>query len=188
MTSPTIDNKIYLHDVDHFQSVYRDFFAPLCLFASKFIPENEKDLVNSLFVKLWQREMAFESYEHCRNYLYKAVHHACLDELSLQKNSKLREDGYARSMPFEDAAVDDVIIENEYWAMIFRGLEKLPAAYSNVLTMSYVEGLKNQEIAQELNLSMQTVKNQKSKGLKLLRSLLLKHASIPTILYWLFSL
>ncbi|MCL7986406.1 sigma-70 family RNA polymerase sigma factor [Sphingobacterium sp. lm-10] len=184
MTNPTIDNKIYLQDVDHFKSVYRDFFAPLCLFASKFVPENEKDLVNSLFIKLWQRELSFDSHEHCRNYLYKSAYHACMDELNLQKNSKLREDGYARSMPMQDDTVEDLIVENEYWAVIFRELSNLPTPYNNVLKMSYVEGLKNQEIAQELNLSMQTVKNQKSKGLKLLRSILLKHVSLPSLILW----
>ncbi|MFD2743955.1 MULTISPECIES: sigma-70 family RNA polymerase sigma factor [Sphingobacterium] len=185
MTNPTVDNKIYLHDMAHFQSMYRDFFAPLCLFASKFVTDNEKDLVNSLFAKLWQRKIVFDSYEHCRNYLYKAVQHACLDELNLRKNSKIREEKYVKSFPLQDEAVDQLIIENEYWATIFRELTKLPTPYNNVLSMSYVEGLKNHEIAEELNLSMQTVKNQKSKGLKLLRSLLLKHASLPTLLAWL---
>ena len=165
-----------------FEFIYRQYFAPLCLFAREFVPDQEEDIVNSIFVKLWNNAVSFSDNAHCRNYLYRSVRNACLDSISRQKKKISHEDHFFQNMEDWEDPVDRLIIENEYWAAIYREVHNLPAVYADIIKLSYLDGLKNQEISDKLNLSIQTVKNHKSKGLKLLRTFIAKRAIRPLLL------
>lgn len=153
--------------------MYVNFFAPLCLYAKKFVANQEEDIVNSVFVKLWKSQVVFETEEHCSNYLYKSVKNKCIDYLEAHKSAKSRDALYWDNMSDESNA-EEHIIEAEYWASIYREVLKLPSVSSVIIRMSYFEGLSNKEIADQLELSIQTVKNRKSSGLKLLRTMLVR--------------
>ncbi|MNR35643.1 RNA polymerase sigma factor [compost metagenome] len=75
------------------------------------------------------------------------------------------------------------MIRTEVWAEIYREINKLPVQCSKVISLSFVEGLKNDEIAQELDISIQTVKNQKSMGVKLLKQKLSKSGFLLLCMY-----
>ncbi|MNH26923.1 RNA polymerase sigma factor [compost metagenome] len=55
---------------------------------------------------------------------------------------------------------------------IMKVIDKLPGHAGKIIKMSYFDSLKNDEIAAHLGISVQTVKNLKSKGLDTLRHLL----------------
>lgn len=179
MTKNSADNAIHMGDTQDFNRVYRDYFAPLCFFAKKMLTDHEQDVVNMLFVRLWNNAVTFTTENHCRNYLYKAIHNACMDEINARQHSKTRENLFAETQGDEETSVEEMVIETEYWAEIYRELAKLPTTYSSVMELSYVEGLKNHEIAEKMNLSVQTIKNQKAKAVKMLRISLLKRIMMP---------
>lgn len=179
MTKNSADRGIHMGDTQDFNRVYRDYFAPLCFFAKKTLADHEQDVVNMLFIRLWNNGVTFITENHCRNYLYKAVHNACMDELDARQHSKTRENLFAEAQLGEETSIEEMVIETEYWAEIYRELVKLPKTYSSIMELSYIEGLKNHEIAEKMNLSVQTVKNQKTKAVKMLRISLLKRILMP---------
>lgn len=162
-----------VYSVSDFKVMYVNFFAPLCLYAKNFVADQEEDIVNSVFVKIWNKQIVFETEEHCSNYLYKSVRNMCFDYLESHKSAKHRDAVYLNDIAI-DSNVEENIIETEYWASIYREVLKLPALSSVIIRMSYFEGLSNKEIADQLELSIQTVKNRKSSGLKLLRTMLVR--------------
>lgn len=163
-------NPIRMNDSETFDQMYRVYFAPLCLYSSKYIDRKDaEDVVNNLFLKLWDRAATFESYQHAQSVLYLAVRNACLDfmKVSGRRNNRHEEvralsDQLTKNFELE-------MIENEFWAEVYREIQNLPTQCSNIMRMSYIEGLSNDEVASTLNISAQTVRNQKVKGLKVLR-------------------
>jgi RNA polymerase sigma-70 factor (ECF subfamily) len=60
-------------------------------------------------------------------------------------------------------------IKSEVLQYVYAEIEKLPEKCREVFKLSYLEGMKLSEVAQHLNISEQTVANQKTKALKMLR-------------------
>lgn len=61
------------------------------------------------------------------------------------------------------------IIQSEVLAEVYQALATLPESCQRISRMSYLEGLKNEEIAVKLGITVNTVKTQKQRGLQLLR-------------------
>ena len=63
-----------LGDTQIFDDVFRAYYAPLCHFASNFLKSDDdaKDLIEDLFLKLWQRKQSFENTQHAQSYLYRS--------------------------------------------------------------------------------------------------------------------
>jgi RNA polymerase sigma-70 factor (ECF subfamily) len=61
------------------------------------------------------------------------------------------------------------MIRMEVFNELYREINQLPEQCGKIVRMGYIEGMKNEEIARELGLSIQTVKNQKTRGVMLLK-------------------
>jgi RNA polymerase sigma-70 factor (family 1) len=161
-------------DPPTFDGLFRAYFAPLRHFTADFLESDDdaKDVVEDLFVKLWQRKQCFENTQHAQAYLYRCARNACLNYLK---------HGRRVSLKYEILIADTGEIEEDYltqmiraevWGEIYRAIENLPSQCSKVITMSYIDGNSNAEIADMLNLSLQTVKNHKVRGLHILKDIL----------------
>lgn len=73
------------------------------------------------------------------------------------------------SSPVDDVQVINLMIRSEVLGEIYRALSTLPPQCQRISKMSFLDGMKNLEIAQELNISVNTVKTQKQRALQLLR-------------------
>jgi RNA polymerase sigma-70 factor (ECF subfamily) len=78
---------------------------------------------------------------------------------------------------------DEKIIQTELTATLLNLLEDLPQGCSRILKMCYIDGLKNSEIAEQLNISIHTVKSQKNRGLALLKEKVSVHFLLSLLLF-----
>lgn len=161
-----------------FDHVFRTYYAALCSFAQRYLlrKADAEDVVGNLFVNLWNREQQFEHDVHARASLYRAVYNACLNHIRSSKRSNGREELYSAEQGINDESFMNEMLQAELIRMIYKEFDSLPPHYSTVMKLSYQDGFKNEEIANMLNLSVQTVKNYKSAALKLLRDKLPKDA------------
>lgn len=158
-------------DKEVFAHIFREYYSALCAFAEKIIgsPDDVEDLVEEVFEKLWNRKPHFENIRHLKDFLYKVTRNACLDFI---KNSIHRKERQARFLQTEndvESASDLCLIRAEVYREIYREIMALPEQCGKIIRMGYIEGKRNEEIARELDLSVQTVKNQKSRGILLLK-------------------
>ncbi|WEK18416.1 MAG: RNA polymerase sigma-70 factor [Candidatus Pedobacter colombiensis] len=168
---------------DAFEEMYRSYFAPLCFFAQKYIDqEDAEDVINNLFLKLWRQKELFESIQHAQSSLYVATRNSCLDFLKIAKRAEDRHTFIANGLSSDKNFIEEMI-RTEVWAEIYREINKLPVQCSKVISLSFLEGLKNDEIAKALDISIQTVKNQKSMGVKLLKQKLSKSGFLLLCMY-----
>jgi RNA polymerase sigma-70 factor (ECF subfamily) len=155
-----------------FEALFKAHYAPLLAFARKFVADAEtaEEIVQDLFFALWEKRDALMPTVSLRSYLFAAVRNACLNHL---KHLKVRaqHQAHALALPTNfatDPAEDLQAAELE--ARISLAIAELPDRCGEIFLLSRVEGLKYQEIADQLKLSPRTVEVQIGKALKLLRT------------------
>jgi len=163
-------SSINLGDKTIFEEVYRLYYPPLCFFAAKYVGRDEgEDIVESVFLRLWKQKKEFSSTSHTQAFLYQSVKNSCLDFIKIQGRKDRRYEIIAeRLTSIENDYLHDMI-RAEVVAEVYRAINNLPLQCSKIVYMGYVEGLNNEEIAKELSLSVQTVKNHKVRALKILK-------------------
>lgn len=163
-----------LPEVLDFKQLYLDFYAALCYFAFKIVGDQEeaKDLVEDVFLKVLHHKPMASKDENIRAYLYTAVKNSCLNHLKVSARVKERQWHYNANLISEEEGYDHELIQAEVLRAVIAVIDKLPGHTGKIIKMSYFESLKNEEIAVLLGISIQTVKNLKSKGLNSLRHLL----------------
>ena len=151
-----------------FESLFRYNFRPLCLYALHYMGDVEasEDIVQECFMKLWEKLEQGTEVENRRAYLYMTVRNRCLDTLrkkGLQTESLNPNDTYGI---IDD---DDAAERSQTEARLWTAIDSLPEKCREVFILSKRDGLKYEEIAEELGLSVNTVRNQISKALKILK-------------------
>ncbi len=173
MTGP-IDMARYLayfqqKDERGFDFFFRLWYKPLCIFADRYTCQLDiaQDIVTDVFIRLWQRHAEFSHENALRSYLYQSVKNACLDYLKKTKKEEIQ-------IIEETRTVLDNIIRAEVLSEISLTIGHLPGQCQIVFLKLYAEGKTTREVADELQLSISTVKTQKARALKFIRGKLLK--------------
>ncbi|MBK9074457.1 MAG: RNA polymerase sigma-70 factor [Flavobacteriales bacterium] len=153
---------------DHgaFELVFREHYRPLCAFARQYVRDgaSAEELVQDLFYRLWQDRERTSITTSLKSYLFTAVRNRCLNAVKQQ--------GRLRAITeHDDHAVEtaDPLEGMERGARIQAAIEALPEERRKIFLLSRHDGLKYQEIADRLGLSVKTVENQIGRALKTLR-------------------
>ena len=142
---------------------------PLCMFALHYLQDADlvEDVVQECFTVLWEKLEQGADVANRRAYLYMSVRNRCLDHLrrkGLPTESLKPYDTYG--IIDDDDAEERSVMEAKLWTAI----DSLPEKCRQVFLMSKRDGLKYEEIAEELGLSDNTVRNQISKALNVLKN------------------
>lgn len=158
-----------------FEEVYELFSGPIYLFSRRILNNNTEaqDVTAETFMKLWNLRMNFETLQNVKAFLYITVRNACFNILRKRKDTlRHQEDFNYLLSQNENGPSQHDEIKAEVLQTILREINNLPKQCRKVVEFSFIRGLKNAEIADELGLSLQTVKNQKNRGLRMLKLLL----------------
>ena len=171
-------------------SLLKLFYGPLCLFAERMVMDRPaaEDIVGETFIKLWNKRANFETIQNVKAFLYISTRNACLNWLKQAQRDSLSKKQLAYLTSEREEFILNEIIRAEVLQEIMQEIERLPEQCGKVLKLSYLEGLKNQEVADLLQISVHTVKNQKARAIQLLK-IRLRDRDLMTLffLYTLFS-
>ncbi len=157
-------------DKSAFEAVFKQYYRTLCEYAFTIVKDSDdaRDTVQSVFLKIWERRQELIITLTLKAYLYRAVHNTCLNRI---KHESIKTK-YVR-MSIGDGRVEGrqpEVFMNETEKKINAAIENLPEQCRNIFKMSRFEELSHAEIAQKLGISVQTVANQVTKALKVLRA------------------
>ncbi len=162
--------------------IFNQYYQPLVQYGNTFMKDLDEaeDVVQQVFVSVWEKRESTEIHTSLRALLYRAVHNACLNRI---KQQKVRRD-YAQSevQNHHDHAVSDPLQEKELQQKIEEAVSLLPEQCAKIFRMSRFEQLKYQEIADKLGLSIKTIENQMGKALKLMRENLREY--LPVLIFF----
>jgi RNA polymerase sigma-70 factor (family 1) len=152
-------------------ALFKEFYDRLVYFSFQLIKNKDQaqDIAQDSFIKYWyQRETIMNNKIAIKNFLYATVRNASLNAIRHTKIVENYIQLHSANEP-EDQPVIDAIITAEVMAGVHSAIRSLPESYRLISTMGYIDGKKNHEIADELAMSVNTVKKQKYKALQLLR-------------------
>ncbi|WP_106832259.1 RNA polymerase sigma-70 factor [Parabacteroides pacaensis] len=171
---------------DAFSLLFTTYYTDLVLFGGNFVQNKTiaEDIVQNVFLKLWNDRSNLEIETSFKSYLLKAVRNSCLDELRHQEIVRDYHCHAAHSAILDDYDTENYILYSDLYTRLEEALKKLPPKIREAFEMNRFEGLKYQEIAQRLEVSQRTVEVRIGKALELLR-IYLKEFFI-LVLYFLF--
>jgi len=181
MNFDQLDNDIWMHkfktgDESVLKDVFELYGGSLFFFAKNMIDNKEEaeDIVAESFIKLWRQRATFVEQRNIKSYLYVITRNACLNYL---KHIKRKTSSHKELMYLENEGHDEVmnrIIHAELMKIIQDEIEKLPDLARKIFKLTFIEGLKPDEIAAQLSMPAQNVRNNKNRALELLRLSLVK--------------
>lgn len=151
------------------QDFYTENFSHYLVFACNYIPDEElcKDIVQDAFIHYWKQQDHFSDELSVKAFLYKTIRHNCLNQI---RHYNIR-NKYFNSLPpdweSEDFFMENVVKE-EVSNIILKEIDKLSETGRKVI-LSSLQGFSNEEIANELGVSINTVKTHKARSYIVLR-------------------
>jgi RNA polymerase sigma-70 factor (ECF subfamily) len=170
-----LSGDLYVKSKDDFKKIYTLYYEKLFLYSFKFTKDQQTsmDLVQNMFLKLWQNRAEIIISTSLKSYLYQSIRNLTLDYLRKKErdNSKLADIIFElKEEEISYFSKNESIIETEKLAVIYQEIEKLPQKHSEILKMSRIKGLKNGEIAEKMDLPIRTVETIIYRSLKQVKS------------------
>lgn len=164
-------SKIKNGDQGAFEQVFRMFYMPLCDYAVMILGDQAEaeDVVQDLFTYLWKSRQEIRVQESVKSYLFTSVRFRALNVL---KHKMIERKHGASLMAFIEDLQNSDYSEEEMQRVeqIKEILQTLPAQCRTVFTMSCLDGKKYKEIADELGISVNTVKSHVMKAYRNIRA------------------
>lgn len=154
-----------------YTEMYNRYEAPVYTFTYKRIGEREeaKDIVQELFLGLWENHHQLHIKVGVLPYLYTSVKHKILDRVKHKKVSARYIDAFQHYLEQRDESTDHLLRHNELALLIEKEITMLPAKMKEVFELSRKTNYSRKEIAVKLNMPEETVKSHMHHALKLLK-------------------
>lgn len=171
ISSSIINPETDSYNDSSFEVLFKTHFKALHAYAITILRDEEEaeEIVQQVFLKLWEKRTTLTIEISARAYLYKTVYHSCLNHLRDFKTRLKYQGEMHRMTDLHDRPASGRIEMNELQQHLNKALNELPEQCRTIFQMSRFENLKYREIAAKLNLSVKTVEHQMSKALKTLR-------------------
>lgn len=174
------------------KQLYDLHYQALCYYADKLLQNKEEaeDIAVESFLKLLRKKTDFTNLKDIESFLFTATKNACIDVLRQTKRRAKDHEVIAILSDKNDTADDKEMITALVLQTIYAEIENLPQQCKLVFQSIFIEGKSTAQIAEEMGISPQTVLNQKTKAIQILRTKLYKEGlySASVFVYCLFLL
>jgi len=169
-----IIRRIRQGDKQEFEKLFRSSYVSLVRYAKRILKDHDtaEEIVQDLFFRLWQDRGNLMIESSLNGYLFRSVHNRSLHFLEHQKVVDRHAGEIAASADQTAEPVTEAIYYSELQSKVARVLERLPERCSVIFRMSRFEGLKYNEIAEKLSVSLKTVEANMGRALKEFRKVL----------------
>lgn len=131
--------------------------------------DEAEDIVQEVFLVLWQKRETLEPVSSLQAYLYKATRNRIFNLMSHRKVAARYQQSISRFWEQGRYITDEQLREKELTKIIEQEIRALPPGMQRVFRLSREEGLSHQEIGTRLDISPKTAKLQVAKALRILK-------------------
>ncbi len=182
-----IEDKIIFNEIKQgnkavYKSLFDEYYDKLVSFATSYLfdQQESEDLVQDLFVFLWENASRVEISLSIKAYFYQSIRNRCINRLKAikvkDKNHLLYVDGMLEAddelQHFDPKILDEILCS----------IDELPDQMGKIFRMKTLDGLTREKIADELNVSVNTVKTQLQRARQRLRQQLLNRTGLMFLL------
>lgn len=173
--------KINEKEIDAYNTLYYKYYKSLVLYTKTFVERQDiaEDIVQDIIMYLWEHDLTFSDELSLRVYLYNSLRNKAINHLNRQ-NVENKYLDYLQTQSSEHDIIDEEAFHEEVYRQLFAVLNELPKRQHDIFLL-HMAGKKNEEIAAELNIAVETVKTHKKRALITIRKRL-----APFILFFLY--
>lgn len=160
-------------DERSFEELFNTFFTSGRRFILTFISDKDTadEILQEVFIQIWNKRTIFKSEAHFKAYFYKSLRNNTIKRImrskhTLEIESAGNEIDSSLSRESEDLFVK--ITQTEFNREISRAVSLLPLKRRQIILLS-LTGMSADQIAGALNITVNTVKSQKTKAYNTLR-------------------
>ncbi|WP_430812426.1 RNA polymerase sigma-70 factor [Carboxylicivirga sp. 1411-1] len=170
-----------------FKQVFDSFYKGLFLFAKKYIHDDVaiEDLLQEVFTMLWEKKNTLNDVNSVKAFLYVSVRNKALNTLRHQKVVDEHQREMIQVLQGEDFYKNN-LIEEETYRLLLAAIDLLPEPTLQICRM-VMNGVRNVDIADELEISTSTVKYHKRQAFAFLREKLGEQVFLLAFLISLFE-
>jgi len=177
-------------DKDAFAELYQRHYSELCDFVFHYVEAEAicEELVQDLFLKVWNGRNRFNPEFGIKPYLYKAAKNIALDHLrrvkaenkylkihKIEREYEWKSQKIKQTEAILQKASSTVLKDQDLSEIVEVAVEQLPERRRIIFLLSREDGLTYSEIASVLDISVKTVETQMGRSLKTLRNVLSEH-------------
>lgn len=149
--------------LDSFESLFKENYKALCNTAHQILRDEiaAEDMVQDVFIKLWENGNKLEIRSHTQAYLHKMVVNFCLNHISKKKVIRFNSlESDTRIESVENRNIETEIDFTKLESLISSGLSSLPSKCRTIFVLCRFENMKYREVAEMLGISIKTVETQ----------------------------
>ena len=159
-------------DKEAFTIIYNKYHKYLYVLAERYLKNSEmaEDIVQQVFVKLWETLKNIDIQVNLKNYLYTMTKNHILN--TIRDNKELISLSYENAqIELKDETADflKMLEESQLISLLHEGIDLLPPQKRDICYKKINENKSNQEIADELGITVNTVKSHYQESIKMLR-------------------
>lgn len=154
-----------------FEDVFRGNFASMCNFAYSIVKERDlaHDIAQQAFVNLWERRSSFDEQLNVRSYLQKSIVNLALNHFGKIKRLKFEDEYTDSQLNISSSDDSSDYLAGEVEDAVKQAVGQLPETTRTIFSLSRFQGMPNQEIADNLKISVKTVEKHITLSIKELR-------------------
>lgn len=157
-----MDEEIY------FENLFRAYYKKMFFFARQMVDDEEEchDIATAVFEAAWKHRSQIDT-ATAATYLYASTRNLCINHLK-RKGVKAEYVEFCKKAS-EVYAEDDLLAEEEERReTVKRVLAAIKSPTREILVACYVDGKKYREVAEDMGISISTVKKHMVKALKMI--------------------
>lgn len=158
-----------------FAEFFRRYFDQLYLILFKYTQRHTdtEDIVQTVFVKAWEKRQVFREMQDPMNWFFITARNEYLDRLRKNRLSRQYQQHLAEVFNESDISPESIFINKEYNKLYHQAIKKLPEKQQQAYLLSREKGLTYEEIAREMNVEKSTVKEHMARATRSIRAFLL---------------
>ena len=170
-----MDRRGPVHSNDEFEAIFADIFkkheARLYLLAHRLTKSDlyTKDIIQEVFLKLWEHRAELHTIKNIEAWLYKATENKIIDLLRKAAADRRLRDALWNNITRQESQTESQVISKDYNHVMQNAIEKLPPQRKLIYYMNKEEGMSYDEIASQLSISRNTVRNQLADAIQSIR-------------------
>lgn len=147
---------------DAFEIFYWSYRQPVYNLALKYLKSQElaEDAVQDVFLKIWSSRENLNDDKSLRGLLFSSLKNHVLNMIKTNKRRIIRQFDYIEHTVHLNSGPDEDVQHAELQQILKEGIQQLPIGKQTVFRLKRIEGYSNREIANRLDISVNTVKSQ----------------------------
>jgi RNA polymerase sigma-70 factor (family 1) len=175
-------------DMLAFDTIYKKYSGRIFYFAFNLLKNKEdaENIVQEVFIKFWENRENIRLHNSFSSYIFAITHNTSIDLIRKKlKDSKFKDHLFSIQERFENPIQANLEF-NESQKHVLEVIDKLTKRQRQVYLMHHEEGFTYHEIADKLDISVNTVENHMAAALRILREKLKISSMIVILYYYLF--